>query len=88
MSEVLIISNINVVMINVGVHIYLFNVLGCVYIIYMIVVVLLHVVLIYNFIFAYACLQSTAAQYHRYLISSILRTNLQFWNFRNLTGLL
>ena len=48
MSEVLIIPNVNVVMINVGVHIYLFKVFGCVYIIYMMVVVLLHVVLIYN----------------------------------------
>ena len=45
-SEELIIPNVNVVMINVGVHIYLFHVLGCVYIIYMMVVVLLHVVLI------------------------------------------
>ena len=29
MSEVLIIPNVNVVMINVGVHIYLFKVFGC-----------------------------------------------------------
>ena len=50
MSEVLIIPNVNIVMINVCVHIYLFNVLGCVYIIYMMVVVSLHVVLIYNFL--------------------------------------
>ena len=50
MSEVLIIPNVNVVMINVGVHIYLFDVLGFVYIIYMMVVVLLHVVLTYNFL--------------------------------------
>ena len=46
MSEELIIPNVNVVMINVGVHIYLFHVLGCVYIIFMMAVVLLHVVLI------------------------------------------
>ena len=50
MSEVLIIPDVNVVMINVGVHIYLCNALGCVYIIYMMVVVLLHVVLVYNFL--------------------------------------
>ena len=60
MSEVLIIPNVNIVMINVGVHVYLFNVLGCVYIIYMMVVILLPVVLIYIYfykmLFAYACL--------------------------------
>ena len=50
MSEVLIIPNVNVLMINVGVHIYLFNVLGCVYIIYMMVMVLFNVALIYNFL--------------------------------------
>ena len=68
MSEVLIIPNVNVVMINVGVHIYLFNVLGSVYIIYMMVVVLLHVVLIYNF-FIKCCLHTHVcvnfAIYHR-----------------------